>query len=160
MIAIRCKEGEVGVLLVTCPADMSAKSTQLFGDGVCSNGPHEWLAIRVVCDDEVVDAPHESLDAGEQTAAFRQPRMADRDASAGLRQLPPVEGVLSGRHRGIDRTAQPVPVKALSIWPSTCSAALVAVRRGDVQRPTSSACDLLLERDLNREDGNLNWRIQ
>ncbi len=42
---------------------------QLYEDGVSSSGPLERLAVRVVCGNEVVDALHELLDAGERTAA-------------------------------------------------------------------------------------------
>ncbi len=44
---------------------------QLFDDRIGRSGPLERLAIRVVGGDEVIDALHELLDAGERTAADR-----------------------------------------------------------------------------------------
>jgi len=42
---------------------------QLFKDRICGSGPLEWLAVRVVRRDEVIDALHEWFDAGERAAA-------------------------------------------------------------------------------------------
>lgn len=44
---------------------------ELFEGGIGCGCPLEWLAVRVVCDDEVIDALNELLDAGEGAAADR-----------------------------------------------------------------------------------------
>ena len=42
---------------------------KLFEDQICSGGPLEWLAVRVVGRDEVINALHELFDAGERAAS-------------------------------------------------------------------------------------------
>ena len=41
---------------------------ELFEDRIRSSSPLEWLAVRVVGRDAVIDALHELLDAGEGDA--------------------------------------------------------------------------------------------
>ena len=41
---------------------------QLLKNGICVCGPFEWLAVGIVVSDELIDALHELLDAGERAA--------------------------------------------------------------------------------------------
>src|SRR5437764_12412250 len=54
--------------LVSCPADTCAKSIQLLDDRFGGGSPLEGLAVGVVMSDELIDALHELLDAGERSA--------------------------------------------------------------------------------------------
>lgn len=55
--------------LVSCPGNTRTKSMQLFEDRVGRGRPLERPTVRVVGGDEVVDALHELLDAGERPTA-------------------------------------------------------------------------------------------
>ena len=41
---------------------------QLLKNGICGGGPFERLAVGIVVSDELIDAPHELLDAVERAA--------------------------------------------------------------------------------------------